>query len=178
MGSIHTRRVHHGGAMALSCSTIGCNYPSNRLRCCAERCPASRMGCNLLCSANTPHGAWPDVRSRPLLAMRLYRALVSTPPTCLWGSAPSSAAISALSIVVDCATAGRLLPWRLWADFWRVRGLLRIGCAAGMLARFCCREAIGPADPRVALVLAIGSPVRGAITLSVGLTRGHGFRRS
>jgi hypothetical protein len=76
-----------------------------------------------------------------------------------------------IAVVVDCATAGRLFPWPAPRDFWRVCGLLGIGCAAGVWAGFSRRGSVGPADNRVALALAIGFLVRGVINVLGGLTR-------
>jgi hypothetical protein len=84
-----------------------------------------------------------------------------------------SVAIWGLSIpvVVDRATAGRFLPWPVPRDFWRVCSLLGIGCAAGVLAGFSRRGAVGPANNRVVPALAIGFLVRGVINLLGDLTR-------
>jgi hypothetical protein len=73
-------------------------------------------------------------------------------------------------VVVDCATAGRLFPWPVLKDFWRVCSILGTSCAAGMLTGFSRRGSIGPPDGRVALAVASGFLVRGAINLLVGLT--------
>jgi hypothetical protein len=73
-------------------------------------------------------------------------------------------------VVVDCATAGRLLPWPVPRDFWRVCNLLVIGCAARVLAGCSRRGAIGRADDRIALATACGFLVRGAINLLIDLT--------
>jgi hypothetical protein len=72
-------------------------------------------------------------------------------------------------VVVDCATAGRLFPWPVPRDFWRVCGLLGIGCTAGMLTGFSRRGAIGLPGNRMAPAMAIGFLVRGAIDLLVNL---------
>jgi hypothetical protein len=73
-------------------------------------------------------------------------------------------------VVVDCATAGRFFPWPALKDFWRVGFLLGASGAAGMLTGCGRRGAIGPPDGHVALAVAIGFLVRGAINLWAALT--------
>ena len=70
-------------------------------------------------------------------------------------------------VVLDCATAGRIFPWPVPRDFWRVCSILGIGCAAGMLTGRRRRSYIGPPDGRVALAVAAGFVVRGAIKILV-----------
>jgi hypothetical protein len=84
-----------------------------------------------------------------------------------------SAALWILYIVVmvDCATAGWLLPWPVPQDFWRVCFLLGTSCAAGIFTGFDRGGAIGPPNGYVALAVAIGFLVRGLITLLAVLTR-------
>jgi hypothetical protein len=78
-----------------------------------------------------------------------------------------SAMVWILCIVVmaDCATAGRFFPWPVLKDFWRVCFLVVMSCAIGLLTRFGRRGVIGPPNGRVALAVAIGFLVRGAINL-------------
>jgi hypothetical protein len=78
--------------------------------------------------------------------------------------------ILSIVVVVDCATAGRFFPWPVLKDFWRVDFLLGASCAAGMLTGYGRRGAIGPPDGRVALAVAIGFLVRGAIDLWAALS--------
>ena len=73
-------------------------------------------------------------------------------------------------VVFDCATAGRIFPWPLPRDFWRVCSILGIGCALGMLTGRGRRRHIGPPDGRIALAVGTGFLVRGAIKVLVCLT--------
>ena len=74
-------------------------------------------------------------------------------------------------VVFDCATAGRAFPWPEPRDFWRVCSLLGMGYAAGVSTGFSRRGHIAPPDGRIALAVAAGFLVRGAINLLVCLTR-------
>jgi hypothetical protein len=74
-------------------------------------------------------------------------------------------------VVLDCATAGRIFPWPVPRDFWRVCSILGIGCAADMLTGRGRCKCIEPPDGRVALAVAAGFLVRGAIKVLVCLNR-------
>jgi hypothetical protein len=79
--------------------------------------------------------------------------------------------ILSIVVVVDCATTGRFFPGAVLKDFWRVCFLLGASCTAGMLTGFGRRGAIGPPNGHVALAVAIGFLVRGAINLWAALTQ-------
>jgi hypothetical protein len=83
-----------------------------------------------------------------------------------------SAAVPILYLVVavDCATAGRLLPWPAPKDFWRVCFLLGAGCTVGILTGLSRRGWIGPPDGCVALVVAAGFLLHGLVNLLCSLT--------
>jgi hypothetical protein len=83
-----------------------------------------------------------------------------------------SALVRALfvTIVIDCATAGQALPWPELRDFWRVCSILGIGCTAGVLIGLSRRGHVQPPDGRIALAVAGGFSLRGAINLLVCLT--------
>lgn len=68
-------------------------------------------------------------------------------------------------VMLDCATAGRMFPWPVPRDFWRVCVILGLGCAPGRLTGRRRRSPYMPPDRLVALAIAAGFLVRGAVNL-------------
>jgi hypothetical protein len=73
-------------------------------------------------------------------------------------------------VIVDCATAGWLLPWPVPKDFWRVCFLLGASYAAGIVTGSGRGAASGSPNRSVALAVGIGFLVRGVINLLAVLT--------